>query len=218
MPSHPPPVALCYTTDIVPDRPATYEDLLRLEEDVRAEVLAGVVCMSPAPLPEHARVQRALGSYIGGPFDDDDGHGGPGGWWIYPEVDIALGDHDIVRPDLTGYRRERLPEPMGQRPFKLAPDWVCEIQSPSTAARDRVTKRNLYAKSGIHHYWLIDPAARTLEALELRPEGWFEVGVYDETAIVRIKPFEPVELAVGRLFHPRGADERGSTGLAGQSG
>ena len=43
--------------------------------------------------------------------------------------------------------------------------------SPSTAARDRVTKRNLYARSGVAHYWLIDPEARVFEALALRDEA-----------------------------------------------
>ena len=59
-------------------------------------------------LPKHSKAQRALGRFVGGPFDDDDGRGGPGGWWIFVEVDVALSVHDIVRPDLAGWRRERL--------------------------------------------------------------------------------------------------------------
>ena len=64
------------------ERLATYEDLLALPEGVRAEVLAGEVVSAPSPLPKHNRIARVLGSVIGGPFDDDDGRGGPGGWWI----------------------------------------------------------------------------------------------------------------------------------------
>ncbi|MDB4985728.1 MAG: hypothetical protein JWN04_906, partial [Myxococcaceae bacterium] len=37
---------------------ATYADLLALAEDVRAEVLAGDVVVTPAPLPRHSSVQR----------------------------------------------------------------------------------------------------------------------------------------------------------------
>ena len=184
---------------------ATYEDLLALSEDVRAEVLNGVVTVSPSPLPRHAAVQGALSRFVGGPFDDDHSRGGPGGWWIFLGVDVALGVHDIVRPDLAGWHREKLPRPGNVRPIEVTPDWVCEVLSPTTSARDRVTKRHLYARAGVPHYWLVDPEARVLEALSLRDGVWVEVGVYDDTALARIAPFEAVELELGRLFLPREA-------------
>jgi Uma2 family endonuclease len=178
-----------------------YEDLLALADDIRAEILGGSIVTVPAPRPRHSKPQRALGRFVGGPFDDDDGFGGPGGWWIFLEVDIELETHEVVRPDLSGWRRTRLPEP-DRRPITVAPDWVCEVLSPSTASRDRVTKRGLYARHRINHYWLVDPEARTLEALELRDGRWTDAGTFDETAVARIPPFEGIELAVGRLFLP----------------
>lgn len=190
---------------------ATYADLLALPSDMRAEVLAGEIVTAPAPLPRHSHVQRAAGRFIGGPFQDDDGRGGPGGWWIFVEVDIAFGPHDIVRPDLAGWRRERLPRPGSMRPIEVAPDWIGEVLSPSTAARDRVHKRNLYARTGVPHYWLLDPEARVLEALALQDGAWLEVGVYDETSSARIPPFDTIEIEVGRLFLPRDADEGHAT-------
>jgi Uma2 family endonuclease len=168
---------------------ATYADLLSLPDDARAEVLAGRIVTAPALLPRHSHVQGAARRFLGGPFHDDDGRGGPGGWWIFVEVDIALGPHDIVRPDLSGWRRERLSRPGKVRPIEVVPDWVCEIVSPSTAARDRVTKRNLYARCGIPFYWLIDPDARVLEALALRDGVWVEAGAFDDSATAAIPPF-----------------------------
>lgn len=187
----------------VAPRLAIYEDLLSLSEDVRAEVLAGEIVTAPAPLPKHSKAQGAIRSFIGRPFDDDDGHGGPGGWWIFVEVDIALGAHDIVRPDLVGWRRERLLDPGEQRPITVVPDWVCEVLSPSTAARDKVQRRSLYAARGIPHYWIVDVDARTLEAFELQDGRWVLAGSYDEHAAVAIPPFEAIELEVGRSFLPR---------------
>jgi Uma2 family endonuclease len=181
---------------------ATYEDLLTLPDDVRAEVLGGHVITAPAPLPKHSKAQRALGRFVGGPFDDDHDHGGPGGWWIFVEVDIQFGQHDIVRPDLSGWRRERLIDPGEQRPITVTPDWVCEILSPSTATRDKVAKRKLYAEHRVRHYWIVDVDSRTLEAFELDDQGWRLVDGYDDTAVVRIPPFERVELAISRLFLP----------------
>lgn len=182
---------------------ATFDDLLSLGEDIRAEILAGEVITAPAPLPRHSNAQRALGRFVGGPFHDDDGRGGPGGWWIFVEVDIELSEHDVVRPDLAGWRRERLPDPGTQRPIRTVPDWVCEITSPTSASRDRVAKRQLYAAHGIPYYWIVDPEARTLEALELTDERWAEVGAWDDTATASIPPFQAVPLEVGRLFLPK---------------
>lgn len=183
---------------------ATYEDLLALPEGARAEVCGGVVVTAPAPRPRHSKAQRALGRFVGGPFDDDDGAGGPGGWWIFAEVDVRLALHEIVRPDLAGWRRARLPVP-DVLPIDVVPDWVCEVLSPSNASRDRVDKRLLYARSGVAHYWLADPQARTLETLALRDGRWVDTGAFGEADLARIPPFEEIEIPVGRLFLPRSA-------------
>ena len=75
------PLRACY--DFVVTEPsrtlAKYEDLLALEDDVRAEVIGGELVTLPSPLPRHSKVQGALRRFVGGPFDDDDGGGGPGG-------------------------------------------------------------------------------------------------------------------------------------------
>lgn len=186
------------------NRLATYEDLLALPEGTRGEVIAGVVVAPPSPLPKHGRAQGVVGRIIGGPFDYDDGRGGPGGWWILPEVDVRFTRHDIVKPDLSGWRRERLVEPWEVRPIDVVPDWVCEILSPSNAADDRVRKRRLYAEHGVAFYWLLDPGARTLEALRLDPasKAWIEVGSYDDASLARVAPFEAVEIEVTRFFPP----------------
>lgn len=184
--------------------PATYDDILALPEDVRAELVAGEVVVTPSPLPRHARVQRVLGGALGGPFDDDDGRGGPGGWWVFPEVDVRLGQH-VVRPDLAGWRRERLHDP-DVRPIEVVPDWICEILSPSNAAHDRVTKRRIYAEHGVRYFWLVDPDARTVEAFVLEGGRWFDAGSFDESARARIVPFEAVELEISRLFLPKPAE------------
>jgi hypothetical protein len=74
---------------------ANYADLLELPESEHAEIIDGTVQVLPAPAARHSRSQGALRRLIGGPYDDDDGAGGPGGWWIFLEVDAysqARGD------------------------------------------------------------------------------------------------------------------------------
>lgn len=184
-------------------RLATYQDLLALHEDEAGEVVAGQLRTAPSALPKHSRAMRALGGAIGKPFDDDDGRGGPGGWWILLEVDVQFTDHDIVRPDLAGWRRERLVAPWDTRPIEVVPDWICEILSPSNAAYDRVTKAKLYAEHGVQHFWLLDPGERILEAFALSAGLWTCIGSYDDSATARVKPFEAIELAVDALFPPK---------------
>lgn len=85
----------------------------------------------------------------------------------------------------------------------MVPDWVCEVLSPSTSRRDRVEKRDIYARHRVPHYWLVDVDARTLEALFLEEGRWVLTGSYGEDATVAIPPFDAVELPVGRLFMPK---------------
>ncbi|MFO0551678.1 MAG: Uma2 family endonuclease [Polyangiaceae bacterium] len=179
---------------------ATFAELATLPEDVRAEVIEGTMVTLPRPLPRHSNVQRALGNFIGKPFHDDDGFGGPGGWWILLEVAVQLSAHVVVHPDLVGWQRERLPDPWDVQPIEVVPDWICEVLSPSNAAHDRVTKRRLYARHGVRFYWIIDPTEGTLEALRLEEGAWVEVAVLDATEVARIPPFEAVELPLARLF------------------
>jgi Uma2 family endonuclease len=62
-----------------------------------------------------------------------------------------------------------------------APDLVVEIVSPLNAERDRIVKRDLYARSGVREYWLVDTLARSVEVLRLdgaayAPAGYFTAG------------------------------------------
>lgn len=180
---------------------ATWEDLLATPEDgLKYEIIDGQLEAQPSPRPRHNRAQAALTESIYGPFDR--GRGGPGGWWILIETDVMLGPNDIVAPDLVGWRRERVPEFPEEQPIMARPDWVCEIVSPSGKARDRVKKADLYLASGIPHYWIVDPAERTLEAYVARDGAWVRHGAWTDGNVARILPFEAVEIEVGGLFPP----------------
>ena len=97
-----------------------------------------------------------------GPFDL--GRGGPGGWRILFEPELHFAS-DVLVPDIAAWRRERLPQLPEEAYFSLAPDWVCEVQSPSTTALDRGKKLGVYAREGVSHAWMLDPLAETLEVL-----------------------------------------------------
>jgi len=179
----------------------TYEDLLALPEDVRAEILGGAIEVQASASPEHGIVAGELHTRLNSRFG-----GRGGGWWFIEDTDVRLSSGEVVRPDISGWRREHLPRPKEQ-PIAVVPDWICEVVSPGpkNRRRDHVTKRASYAVNGVPYYWLLDPSDRTLLALMLQDGRWLEIGTYDDTAIVRIAPFEELELDVGSLFLP--ADE-----------
>ena len=135
-------------------RHATYEDLLQVPEHLVAEIVNGRLVTHPRPAPRHLRASSRLGGELDGPFDQ--GRGGPGGWWILDEPELHLGPQVLV-PDLAGWQRERMPSLPETAWFELAPDWVCEVMSPSTARIDRVEKLPIYAAAGVGHVWHIDP-------------------------------------------------------------
>jgi Uma2 family endonuclease len=133
-----------------PERRATYEDLLAVPENLVAEIIHGVLVTHPRPAMPHTRAASRLGARLDGPFDS--GKGGPGGWVILDEPELHLRGGHVFVPDLAGWRRERMPTiPMHAAALELAPDWVCEIFSPSTAVTDRADKLPIDATESVAH-------------------------------------------------------------------
>jgi len=179
------------------DRPATYEDLTALPDNLVAEIVDGELHASPRPAPKHAVTYSALGVRIGGPYGQ--GLHGPGGWWILDEPELHFGPQVLV-PDLAGWRRARMPKMPDTPYFALAPDWVCEVVSPSTARLDRTKKLAIYARAGVPHAWLVDPMAQTLEVLQLEQERWVILATHAGTEVVRAEPFADVDLPLASLW------------------
>ena len=179
------------------DRPATYEDLVKLPDHLVAEIVDGELHASPRPAPAHAIAGSLLGVAIGGPYSL--GRGGPGGWWILYEPELHA-DADVLVPDWAGWRKARMPHPPETAYFPLAPDWVCEILSPSTAVVDRARKLAIYAREGVAHAWLVDPALQTLEVFRLEGGRWVLLGTHAGDEVVRAEPFGEIDLELGLLW------------------
>ena len=179
------------------EREATYEDLLKVPEHLVAEILNGRLVTHPRPAPPHALASSALGIEVGDAYFR--GRGGPGGWWILDEPELHLGP-DVLVPDLAGWRRERMPELPETAWFELAPDWVCEILSPSTCRDDRVVKMPLYAREEVGHIWLVDPDQKTLEAYALQHGRWLLLGAHKDQERVSVPPFGEMALELAALW------------------
>jgi hypothetical protein len=178
-------------------RPATYDDLVALPEHVVGEIVDDELWASPRPAPRHAAAGLALGSMLVPAFQF--GGVGPRGWHFLVEPELHLGRQVLV-PDLAGWRRGRLPRLPETAYFELAPDWLCEVLSPSTARLDRTTKLRIYAERGVDHVWLVDPLARTLEVLRREGASWTCLATHAGHDAVRVEPFEELELRLARLW------------------
>lgn len=179
---------------------ATLADWLAQPEGARIELIDGELIEKAAPTFEHGRAQGHTVSALGGPFDRrTGGPGGPGGWWIATEVDIVL-DGRGYRPDVAGWRRDRLAAPPKERPVVLRPDWLCEIVSESNRTVDTVTKLRRYHQAGVPHYWTLDQIDRTLTVHRHTADGYLVALRASADERVRAEPFDAIELSVGALL------------------
>jgi Uma2 family endonuclease len=151
-------------------RALTYDDLKREREtrDERLELIEGKIIVTPSPslmhqivvhrldvLLDRAIVESGLGLVIGAPFD------------------VFLDAQNVPQPDLMAVLWE-LEQALGSARLESAPSLAIEVISPSSAAKDRVTKRDLYARYGVPEYWLIDPEAGTVTIFSDPQDGRYQ--------------------------------------------
>ena len=185
------------TRQPLPPQPATYQDVLDAPPNMVAEIINGTLYTQPRPAMPHALAGSSLGGELNSPFQK--GRGGPGGWWIIDEPELHLGD-DILVPDLAGWRRETMPDYPDAAYCTIAPDWVCEVLSPSTRKIDLLEKRPIYAREGVGHLWLVDPIAKGLEAFELRDGEWVLIATLKDDDPVSVRPFDAITFSLGDLW------------------
>jgi Uma2 family endonuclease len=173
---------------------ATYADLCAVPENFVAEIFDGELYATPRPAPPHVHANSVLGMKLGA-FH----RSGPGGWFVLDEPELHFGS-DVLVPDIGGWRRERMPETPHAAFFTLAPDWVCEVLSPSTARLDKTRKLWVYARERVSHVWFVEPIEQTLEVLRLDGDIYKIVLTAGAEDRVRAEPFDAIELDLAILW------------------
>jgi len=126
----------------------------------RWEIIDGELHVTPQPTPAHQNVVMQLGAILNAHVRKHAlGR-------VFPAaIRVVLDEPTGVGPDLVFISNARLPGLQADG-FYGAPDLVVEVLS-SKPALDRLVKRDKYARAGVPHYWLVDPALRTFEVLVL---------------------------------------------------
>jgi Uma2 family endonuclease len=176
----------------------TYKDLEDLPEDprFRQEIIDGELFLTPSPIPLHQRVLLNLVWILEGHVRKK-----KIGEILFAPVDIYFTETNVLEPDLVFWRNERR-SIVKEKFLEGAPDLVVEILSKGTAQRDRVTKKAIYERFSVPHYWILDPFSKTLVELVLRRKK-----LHERTKFSGKKTFSPacfpgLKIPLGKVFSP----------------
>lgn len=163
----------------------------------RYELVAGRIVMTPPAGWLHGRVEARIGSLL-------ERHVARHGLGIVfgSSVGYDLPSGDTLEPDASFVSSKRFaatPPGRSNEFLRAVPDLVVEILSPSTAKRDRIEKRGLYAANGVDEYWVVDPDRRAVTVFR-RDEGGFDAGRTVIAGIVRSRVLPKLRVSVPKLF------------------
>lgn len=129
----------------------TYEDYCMIPDDIRVELIDGVIYDMASPKFEHQTVAGEIYYML---LDYVKKHKGRCRPAVSP-VDVKL-DRDektVVQPDVVVICD---PKKIRDRFVFGAPDLVVEVLSPSTKQKDMYIKLGKYRNAGVREYWMVD--------------------------------------------------------------
>ena len=167
--------------------------LRRPDDGKLYEVLEGELIMAAAPNLRHqeiaGNIYESLRSFV---------RAKKWGKVFIAPVDVVLGD-DLAEPDVVFVSTERKAI-MGKERITGAPDLVVEVLSLSTSARDLRYKWDLYARSGMREYWVVNPEAETVEVLTLAKKVYKRHVLAEKEGAVASKVLEGFSVPVKGIF------------------
>lgn len=129
----------------------TYEDYATIPDDGRRhEIIDGEHYVNPAPNIRHQIISVRLTAAV---YNFVAEHGL--GHVFHPRIDVVLGEHDVVEPDLVFVSNARA-QIITRANIEGAPDLVVEILSSNRDYDERL-KFRAYERAGVAEYWIVDP-------------------------------------------------------------
>ena len=142
-----------------------------LPEGTLAELIDGIIYMSPSPVAIHQIVQGYIFRKLGNHVEERDL-----GIMIPPPMDVFLDDHsNAVQPDIIFVAKGNLD--IIKTKIRGVPDLVGEIISPGNTKHDTERKKALYEKFGVKEYWIIDPVSRACTGYTLANKKFIQLEI-----------------------------------------
>jgi Uma2 family endonuclease len=173
----------------------TYEDYLGFPEDgFRHEIIEGEHYMSPPPLVRHQRILLRI-SYLIQSYLETHAIGEV----LFAPVAVLLSEFNVFEPDLLYLSHERAHQ-LTEKNLQGAPDLVVEILSPSTKSRDKRLKREVYERTGVDEYWVVDPDLNLVDVYRRDGERFAEPVQYRRDQVLATAMPPEFAMSLERLF------------------
>jgi Uma2 family endonuclease len=179
---------------VIEKKKYTYEDYLKTPEDERYELIEGELIMSPSPIPKHQRISRKIEFILEKYVTENDI-----GEVFYAPCDVYLDEENVVQPDILLISKERLGI-IGEKNIQGAPDLVIEIISESTAYRDLVQKKKLYARFGVKEYWIVVPGEESIEVYILKDNTYILYKTYSKDDTLESLYLKDLKIGLKGIF------------------
>ncbi len=164
----------------------TIEDIYRLPEGTRAELIDGIIYNMAPPGRKHQYISFSISRKIA---DYIDSHGGSCDVYQAPfAVFLNEDDYNYVEPDISVICDKTKLNDAG---CKGAPDWIIEIVSPGSRRMDYMIKLFKYRSAGVREYWIVDPEKSRIMVYNFEKEDSFEytfadsvsAGIYEDLEV-----------------------------------
>ena len=139
----------------------TAEELFRLGDDVRGELIRGVFCETMSAGEEHGGIVMRLGRWLGNFIEPR-----RLGRLVGSDAGYLLErDPDTVRePDIAFTSAERRPLDVWSTSYtEVVPDLVVEVRSPTDTRRATHEKAEMWLSFGVRLVWAVYPDTRTID-------------------------------------------------------
>ena len=176
-------------------RRLTLEDYLKLPDDQDYEIIEGALYVSPRARARHQHIANRLNNILFNELEDT------GRGVVIPDADLIVDDRDTyVSPDLMFFAGDRFAAVNPNEMLRIIPDLVVEVLSPSTGDYDRTTKRDLYERLGVRHYWTVDGDRRALVEHVLQADGTYRERTVRAPEVFRPELFPDLEINLTQVL------------------
>lgn len=184
-------------------RKASYEEYMALVEssDQRYELIDGEIYLLASPKVNHQMVVNEISGHFYNFFR------GKKCRPLTAPLDVRLygfatkfeEDPNVVQPDVVVICD--LDKINSDNKYEGVPTLVVEVLSPSTKGKDMVLKLNLYMKSGVAEYWVVDLEQKSLTQYAFSPErDLSKVIAFREGDTISSTAFPGLEIPIVQIF------------------